>query len=84
MVVPDPKHVMVVLSGILVNKPCSIAIGRGSVGYQSINVDINLGETMPVGNKKRFPLRFNLNSKESDYGIGSDFRNACWTRKRRV
>ena len=34
----------------------------------SINGDINLGEKIPAGNKLRFPLRFNSNSKEAVYG----------------
>ena len=29
----------------------------------------------------RLPLRFNSNSKESDYGMLSELRNRCWTGK---
>ena len=80
-VMPKSDPAKVVMSGKLVAKIFLIAVGGGSVKSRSINVDINLGETIPVGNKKRFPLRFNSNSNNSDYGMGSDFRNSCWTGK---
>ena len=81
MVVLDPEHAKMVLSSRLVATPCPLAAGGGAVKPQSINVDINLGEKIPVGNKLRFPLSFNSNSKESNYGIGSVLTNSCWTGK---
>ena len=78
---PKSEPAKVVMSGKLVAKIFLIAVGGGSVKSRSINVDINLGEAIPVGNKKRFPIRFNSNSNNSDYGMGSDFRNSCWTGK---
>ena len=48
---------------------------------RSINGDINLGEKISAGNKLRLLLRFNSNSKESDYGMLSELRNTCWTGK---
>lgn len=80
-VMPKLEPAKVVMSGKPVAKIFPTAVGGGSVKSRSINVDINLGETTPVGNKKRFPLRFNLNSINSDYGMGSDFRNSYWTGK---
>ena len=77
----DPEHAKTVLSSRPVATPCLLAASGGAVKPWSINVDINLGEKIPVGNKLRFPLRFNSNSKEPNYGIGSVLRNACWTGK---
>ena len=77
----DPEHAKTVLSSRPVATPCLLAASGGAVKPWSINVDINLGEKIPVGNKLRFPLRFNSNSKESNYGIVSVLRNACWTGK---
>ena len=81
MVVPDPEHAKKVVSGRPVVNSCPLAAGGGAVKPRSINGDINLGEKIPAGNKLRFPLQFNSNSKEAVYGIGSDLRNACWTGK---
>lgn len=78
----DPEHAKVAMNGVPVDKPCLIVAGGGFVKSRSINASINLGKTIPAGNIKRFPSRFDSNSKKSDYGIGSDFRNACWTGKK--
>ena len=78
---PDQEQAKVTLSDVPVDKPCPIAVGGGFVKSQSTNVAINLGKTISVRNIKRFPLRFDSNSKEFDYGIESDFRNACWIGK---
>lgn len=75
---PDPEHAKMVLSGLPVAKPCPLAAGGESVKSQSLNAGINLGETIPVGNKKIFLLRFDSNLKDTSYGIGSVLRNACW------
>ena len=48
--------------GVPMDKPCPIVAGGGSMKSRSIKVDINLGETLLVGNKERSPLRFNSNS----------------------
>ena len=69
------------VSGRPVVNSFPLAAGGGAVKPRSINGDINLGEKIPAGNKLRFPLQFNSNSKEAVYGIGSDLRNACWTGK---
>ena len=68
MVVLDPEHAKKVVSGRLVVNSCPLAAGGGAVKPWSINGDINLGEKIPAGNKLRFPLRFNSNSKEAVYG----------------
>ena len=65
-----------VLSEIPADKPCPMALGGGDVGSWCINVDFNLGEINPVGNKKRFPLRFSSNSNESAYGKERDLRKS--------
>ena len=77
MVVLDPKHAKMMLSSRPVANPCPLVAGGGVVKPWSINVDINLGEKFSVGNKLRPSLRFNSNSKESDYGMVSDLRNIC-------
>ena len=41
-------------------------------------MDANLGEKIPVENRKRLPLCFNLNSKTNENGKGSDNRRSCW------
>ena len=41
------------------------------------NVDTNLGEQIPVENRKRFPLSFSSNSKSNENGKGSDIRRSC-------
>ena len=76
-VTPNSEPAKVVMSGKPVTKKCLAAVGGGSVKSWSIDVDINLGETIPVGYKKRFPSRFNSNSNNFDYSMGSDFRNSC-------
>ena len=65
MVKPIAEHAQVVPSAILAGNPCPRAVVGGDVGPQCHNVDAKLGETIPVGNKKRFPLRISLNSNES-------------------
>ena len=67
--VPDPEHAKKVVSGRLVVNSCPLAAGGGAVKPWSINGDINLGEKILAGNKLRFPLWFNSNSKEP--GLGS-------------
>ena len=62
MVIPDLEQAKVAVSGVPMDKPCPIVAGGGSMKSRSINVDINLGETLLVGNKERSPLRFNSNS----------------------
>ena len=57
MVVSDPKHAKMVLSGLPVAKPCSLAVGGESVKSRSLNAGINLGETIPVGNKKKISIK---------------------------
>ena len=47
---PKLEPAKVVMSGKLVAKIFLIAVGGGSMKSRSINVDINLGETIPVGN----------------------------------
>ena len=81
MVVPNPEHAKNVVSGRLVVNSYLLAAGGGAMKPWSINGDINLGEKIPTGNKLRFPLWFNSNSKEAVYGSGSDLRTACWTGK---
>ena len=81
MEVPDLEHAKKVVSGRPVVNSCLLAFGGGAVKPRSINKDINLGEKILAGNKLRFPLRFNSNSKEAVYVIGSDLRTACWTGK---
>ena len=49
------------------------------VGFQRINVEFNLGETNPVGNKRIFPLKFNSNLNGSVYGKERELRNSYWT-----
>lgn len=51
MVVPDLEQARVAVSGVLMDKPCPIAAGGGLVKSWSVNVAINLGETLLVGNK---------------------------------
>lgn len=75
---PDPEHAKMVLSGLRVAKPFPLAASGESVKSQSLNAGINLGETILVGNKKRFLLSFDSNLKDTSYGIGSVLRNACW------
>jgi len=43
-------------------------LGGRDVGSRCINVEFNLGETNPVGYKRRFSLKFNSNWNESVYG----------------
>lgn len=71
----------VVLCGNLVGKPSQIALGGGDVSSRCINAELNLGDTILVGNKRIFPLKFSLNSNGSAYGKGVDLRNSCWTGK---
>ena len=47
----------------------------------SINLGINLGEKLPVRNKTRSPLRFNLNSNKAEHGKGCDLRDSRWIGK---
>ena len=77
MVVPDLDHAKMVLSSKSVANPCPLVAGEGVVIPWSINGDINIGEKISAGNKLRLPLRFNSNSKESDYGMVGDLRNIC-------
>ena len=41
-------------------------------------MDTNLGEKIPIENRKRFPLSFSSNSKSNENGKGSDVRRSCW------
>ena len=81
MVVPDLDHAKMGLSSKPVANPCPLTAGEGVVIPRSINGDINIGEKISARNKLRLPLRFNSNSKESDYGMLSELRNTCWTGK---
>ena len=81
MVEPVLDHAKMVLSSIPMANPCPLAGDGGVVISRSINGDINIGEKFSAGNKLRLPLRFNSNSKESDYGMLSELRNTCWTGK---
>ena len=78
----NPEGEQMVLNKNPAGKPCPTALGRGGdVGSRCINVNFNLGEINPVGNKKRFPLRFSSNSNESAYGKERDLRKSYWTGK---
>ena len=48
MMVSDLEHAKMVLSGLLVAKPCLLAPGGESMKSRSLNKGINLGETIPV------------------------------------
>nr|POF17159.1 hypothetical protein CFP56_39685 [Quercus suber] len=58
----------------------TILEGR-DMGSRCINVEFNLLETNSVGNKRRFPLKFNSNWNESVYGKEHELRNSYWTRE---
>ena len=60
---PNQEFAKVTVNGVPVDKPCPIAVGGGFVKSQSTNAGINLGKTIPVGNIKRFSLRFDSNQK---------------------
>ena len=81
MVEQNLEPAQVVLCGNPVGKPGQIALGGGDVSSRCINAELNLGETIPVGNKRIFLLKFSLNSNESAYGKGLDLRNSCWIGK---
>ena len=53
-------------------------LGGRDVGSRCINVEFNLGETNPVGYKRRFSLKFNSNWNESIYGKERKLRNSDW------
>ena len=57
MMVSDLEHAKMVLSGLPVAKPCSLAASGESVKSCSLNAGINLGETIPVGNKKKISIK---------------------------
>ena len=67
------------LSEMLVSMLGSTTLGGRDVGSRCINVEFNLGETNPVGNKRRFLLKFDLNWNESAYGKERELRNSYWT-----
>ena len=48
MMVSDLEHAKMVLSGLLVAKPCLLAAGGESMKSRSLKKGINLGETIPV------------------------------------
>ena len=45
-----------------------MTIGGRDVGSRHSDVEFNLGETNPVGNKRSFPLKFKSILNESVYG----------------
>ena len=56
------------LSETSVSIPGPMTLGGRDVGSWHINVEFNLGETNPVGNKRSFPLKFKSILNESVYG----------------
>ena len=48
-------------------------MGAAKGRFQSINVGKKLEEKIPAMNKRRFPLRFNLNSNEINVVPGANF-----------
>ena len=75
----NPVIEQMMLSEIPANIPAPTALGGGEVSSRCINADLNLGEPNPVGNKKRFRLKFNSNLNESLYGKGRELRRSYWT-----
>ena len=67
------------LSEMPVSIPGLTTLRGRDVGFQRINVEFNLGETNPVGNKRIFPLKFNSNLNGSVYGKERELRNSYWT-----
>lgn len=53
IVVPDQEHAKVTMNSVPVDKPCRIVVGGGFV-KSSTNAGINLGNTILVGNIKKF------------------------------
>ena len=64
-----------------VGQPGTTAVRGGEGRERSINLGINLGEKLPVRNKTRSPLRFNLNSNKAEHGKGCDLRDSRWIGK---
>ena len=69
------------LSEMSVSIPGPTTLGGRDVGSRHINVEFNLEETNPVGNKRRFLLKFNSNWNESVYGKEGELRNSYWIRE---
>jgi len=46
-----------------------------------INGKNNIDVTIPEGNNLGFPLKFNLKSKNFDFGKVHDIRKSCWLGK---
>ena len=64
------------LSEMPVSIPGPTTLRGRDVGSRRINVELNLGETNPVGNKRIFPLKFNSNLNESVYVKEHELRNS--------
>ena len=76
------KHNLVSVQRRLSATPMSalglMTLGGRVVGSRSINRKFDLGETNPVGNKRRFPLIFNSNLNVCIFGKELELRNSYW------
>ena len=77
----NPVIVQRRLSKTPVNLPGPMTLGGRVLGPQHSDVDLNLGETNPVGNIRSFPLKFKTKVNDSVFGNDWELRKAHWTRE---